>query len=616
MNEEFSRPDWAENSAWIRSVLLGMTRDPELAEDLAQDAVAAGLEMPASAVDNPRGWLRTVATRLVASHYRAEDRRRRRERRQSPRSTPSPDEIAERLDRQHAVSRVIRALPEPYRTVLVLRYYEEMSTKQIAVATGVPPTTVRTRITRAHRMVREGLAEEHGSNWAALFLPLTRAVLPPPHSFVGALGVAVAMAVAVAAWLLLPLADPSPEASASLPESTSLPADEAGATAAGTAPIDGVLREEQVAVLPPDDEPDPPQTVRASIYGRIVVPDPAEISPRARPRWAVRIRLVDAASSRDGGVWTTDQSTPTVQDTSHAPLGGGKPSSLPGEDGGLAHRLDSEGRFEISPLAPGRYDFILERDGIPVVLLYGIEARTDTVVDPRLEPLVVEERARCMVIHARSTTGVPVQVRPVFRYADGLVFPQRFFAGKDGRLELYCPAEATPEVILLSGACLPHLQPWRDDEFEVVLHPRYDVYLRAASPATIDGSVGLPYLVFRPEEPILGLPPSYFSTRIEMKPLAEGKTLRVPAYGPRPHALVQQTRAHIHGFPIPLRHYGHDIASGIAIDPASPLRPTVVALPAAFRNPPGAIGSQYTLLPDRVVDLDELRQAKRQDERK
>lgn len=61
------------------------------------------------------------------------------------------DEEGERL------IRIVKQLPEKYRVVLHLFYYEEMSIEEITKATGIKASTVRTRLTRARRKLKEKL---------------------------------------------------------------------------------------------------------------------------------------------------------------------------------------------------------------------------------------------------------------------------------------------------------------------------------------------------------------------------------------------------------------------------------------------------------------------------
>lgn len=54
---------------------------------------------------------------------------------------------------EEAVARAVDALPEPFREVVVLRYWEKISTEEIANRLGIPSGTVRSRLTRADGML-------------------------------------------------------------------------------------------------------------------------------------------------------------------------------------------------------------------------------------------------------------------------------------------------------------------------------------------------------------------------------------------------------------------------------------------------------------------------------
>ena len=53
----------------------------------------------------------------------------------------------------------ILALPEEYRVVVHLYYYEDLSTGEIAKVLGKREGTIRTRLSRARAMLREDLQE-------------------------------------------------------------------------------------------------------------------------------------------------------------------------------------------------------------------------------------------------------------------------------------------------------------------------------------------------------------------------------------------------------------------------------------------------------------------------
>jgi len=60
---------------------------------------------------------------------------------------------------QRELYREVMTLPEKYRTVLNLYYYEELSTKEIAELLNLRQTTVTTRLSRARGLLKDRLGE-------------------------------------------------------------------------------------------------------------------------------------------------------------------------------------------------------------------------------------------------------------------------------------------------------------------------------------------------------------------------------------------------------------------------------------------------------------------------
>ena len=58
--------------------------------------------------------------------------------------------------------RHVMALPTRYRVVLYLHYYEGYSTEEVADLLGVPSSTVRTRLARGRKRLRDVLGEGEG----------------------------------------------------------------------------------------------------------------------------------------------------------------------------------------------------------------------------------------------------------------------------------------------------------------------------------------------------------------------------------------------------------------------------------------------------------------------
>lgn len=69
----------------------------------------------------------------------------------------SPLEAAERAENRERVERALMAVPEPYRTTLILRDLEEMSYEEIAEITQVSLGTVKSRLTRGREALKKRL---------------------------------------------------------------------------------------------------------------------------------------------------------------------------------------------------------------------------------------------------------------------------------------------------------------------------------------------------------------------------------------------------------------------------------------------------------------------------
>ena len=160
---------WREESARLVGALARMTRDVDLAEDLAQDALVAALEQwPSAGVpDNPGAWLMTTAKRRGIDHIRrAETLRRKTEElgHAAEEVSPVPD-LESQVD--HIEDDVLRlvflcchpALTAESRAALTLRLVGGLTTDEIARGFLVPSTTMGQRISRAKRTLTEAGAE-------------------------------------------------------------------------------------------------------------------------------------------------------------------------------------------------------------------------------------------------------------------------------------------------------------------------------------------------------------------------------------------------------------------------------------------------------------------------
>lgn len=74
-----------------------------------------------------------------------------------------PERTMAQREIQHIVEQAIDNLPEPYRIVFIARVIEEMSVEETAAAFALRPETVKTRVHRARRLLRDQLETRIGA---------------------------------------------------------------------------------------------------------------------------------------------------------------------------------------------------------------------------------------------------------------------------------------------------------------------------------------------------------------------------------------------------------------------------------------------------------------------
>ena len=167
------------HTGWLQGLARGLVADPGEAEDLVQETWVRALKSPPQRGDNPRGWLRAVLRSVFFQTHRGERRRRERERAAArPEGlAPSADDLLERAVLHRRLVELLTELEEPFRTALLLRYFDGLGPREIAARLGVPLDTVRSRLRRGLARMRTRLdARGNRSSCAVLLAPL----LTPP----------------------------------------------------------------------------------------------------------------------------------------------------------------------------------------------------------------------------------------------------------------------------------------------------------------------------------------------------------------------------------------------------------------------------------------------------
>ena len=140
--------------------LLVLTRDPSLAEDLAAETFERALRMwrrfdPARS--SARTWLCTIGRSTALDHYRAEKRRRNRERAVSEaEGQTGPPE----LGLSPALERALAALSAADRELVALRIVLDLDSESAARMLGISATACTTRLSRALKRLEELMSDD------------------------------------------------------------------------------------------------------------------------------------------------------------------------------------------------------------------------------------------------------------------------------------------------------------------------------------------------------------------------------------------------------------------------------------------------------------------------
>lgn len=138
----------------------------------AEDAVQSAYLKAFASLDRFEGraalstWLTRIVINEALGRVRVLERRRNRYEAEGVtmladhRKSDAPDEALAREQLRKIMETAIAALPEAFRTVFVLREVEGLSVEDTSQALNIPIATVKTRLFRARRKLKDALAPE------------------------------------------------------------------------------------------------------------------------------------------------------------------------------------------------------------------------------------------------------------------------------------------------------------------------------------------------------------------------------------------------------------------------------------------------------------------------
>lgn len=156
----------------LRRFALALTRDPEVANDLVQEALLRGHERRRGlrSTANLKSWLFSILKNTFLDHRRNRLSRERREAAVAAFAPASIDAPQDAIVRLAQLREAFFALPEDQREALSLIALEGLTYAEAAKLADVPLGTLMSRVARARASLRAFEAGEAGSpaNGAAL----------------------------------------------------------------------------------------------------------------------------------------------------------------------------------------------------------------------------------------------------------------------------------------------------------------------------------------------------------------------------------------------------------------------------------------------------------------
>jgi RNA polymerase sigma factor (sigma-70 family) len=157
----------ALHQSWLRRVILARTAEPAAVDDVWQQVALAAIEQrwPLADPTKVAPWLHRLAVIAAARYRRALGRQRRARERlcqeqavDSRHATADPMDLLLRRERHELTRRALRQLAPRDAEMLLLKYGERWSYRQIAAHLGLTPRAVDSRLLRARAALREALS--------------------------------------------------------------------------------------------------------------------------------------------------------------------------------------------------------------------------------------------------------------------------------------------------------------------------------------------------------------------------------------------------------------------------------------------------------------------------
>ncbi len=191
--------DLRDHDRFVRKLAARLVAKDD-ADDVAQDAWLVLLSRAKPGEASLRGWLTGIVRTLARANARENSARAQRTPSALPDAEPpandgrTPENLVAKTELEQRLLAAVLALPEPRRSIVLLRFREDLTSAQIGAKLGLPEGTVRWHLKAALEELRLRLDAEHGGRRDA-WAPVVRSLFgfDASTSLTSTLGVTLAV---------------------------------------------------------------------------------------------------------------------------------------------------------------------------------------------------------------------------------------------------------------------------------------------------------------------------------------------------------------------------------------------------------------------------------------
>ncbi|MGE3880270.1 MAG: RNA polymerase sigma factor, partial [Planctomycetota bacterium] len=160
---------------FLRSLVRSLLDRGEDVEDVVSETCLRAWRGRTGAPSSLRAWLARIARNLAMDRRRESQRRGRWHAvKRDEEVAPSTSDVLIREEHRQRVVHAVLGLPQAYREVVLLRYWEGLTPAVIAERLRIPGTTVRSQLARGLTLLRESLDRVYRDrrDWTAALAPI------------------------------------------------------------------------------------------------------------------------------------------------------------------------------------------------------------------------------------------------------------------------------------------------------------------------------------------------------------------------------------------------------------------------------------------------------------